>query len=119
MKPHGRVEINLDKVRHLKFSHNGFCVLDEILNPLTPEVLKTHRGQRALLYAGLVHEDRGLTLEQAGNFFDDHDPAYIMNKIAEAMEAARPSVKDGEDTSPNASRPVNGSGTDSLNRPLV
>jgi hypothetical protein len=79
------IEIKLDKVRHLKFGHNALCAMEETLGELVPEVLDSHRGQRAMLYAGLVHEDERLTLEDAGRFFDDHDPAYIMGKIREAV----------------------------------
>jgi len=119
MKPNGVVAIQLDRPRYLKFDHNAFCVMEEVLNPLTPAVLASHRGQRALLYAGLLHEDKALTLERAGNFFDDYDPSVIMKTIAEAIEASRPSAKEGEDTDPNAPRLVRGNGIDSSNRPLV
>ena len=115
------IEIKLDKVRHLKFGHNALCAMEEVLGgPMTETVLASHRGQRALLYAGLLHEDRRLTLEQAGNFFDDFDPAYIMNRIGDAIKASQPpSTEDGADESPNGPRPVNGSGIDSSNRPVV
>ena len=120
MKANAVIEIQLDRPRHLKFDHNAFCLLDEVLNPMTETVLASHRGQRALLYAGLLHEDRRLTLEQAGNFFDDFDPAYIMNRIGDAIKASQPpSTNDGAEELPNGPRPVNGSGTDSSNRPVV
>ena len=89
------IEIKLDKVRHLKFGHNALCAMEEAVGGLmTAEILDSHRGQRAMLYAGLLHEDEQLTLEQAERFFDDHGADYIMRKINEAVGG----VKEG---SPN------------------
>src|SRR5438445_13870769 len=92
---HTEIEIKLDKVRHLKFGHNALCAMEEALGgPMTASVLYSHRGQRAMLYAGLLHEDERLTLEQSGLFFDDHDPVYIMGKIREAVSGTGPDLAD-------------------------
>ena len=95
------VEIKLDKVRHLKFGHNAFCAMEEVLGGfLTGEVLATARGQRAMLFAGLVHEDSTLTVERTGQFFDEYDPIEIMSKVDEAMRVSRPDLKETADTAP-------------------
>jgi hypothetical protein len=124
MKSNGVVEIHLDRPRHLKFNHNAFCTMEDVLNvpkeALTKKLLLTHRGQRAMLYAALLHEDARLTLNQAGQFFDDYDPAHIMDRITEAMRIARPVAKEGEDEDPNVQRSAeDGTGTDSSNKPAV
>ncbi|SRR6266568_7079589 len=92
------IEIKLDKVRHLKFGHNAFCAMEEALGSMTVAVLDSHRGQRAMLFAGLLHEDERLTLEQAGQFFDDHDAGYIMGKIREAVSGTEPDLADRDRT---------------------
>lgn len=42
---------------------------------------------RAILYFGLKHTERGLTIEQVGDWIDDSDLEYIGSRIGACFEA--------------------------------
>lgn len=72
----GHVEITLDKSRRLRYDINAIADLEEKLGRgvgamLSEEAmgLSTVRG---LLWAGLKWEDRGLTVDRAGQLLQDH-----------------------------------------------
>jgi hypothetical protein len=70
----GEYGINLDKSRVLKYDLNAFVLFEETVGrPLdqafdegTPKLADL----RALIWCGLVHEDRSLSLEEAGGLIE-------------------------------------------------
>lgn len=101
--PKAMVEIKLDKKRMLKFDFNAYCTLEDTLAISLAEVSNPMslglRAHRAMLYCGLLHEDDNLTLAEVGQFFDDYDRKYILDKIVEAVKAANPEPEgEGEET---------------------
>ncbi len=70
----GEYAINLDKARVLKYDLNAFVLFEETVGrPLdkafddgTPKLADL----RALIWCGLVHEDRSLSLEEAGGLIE-------------------------------------------------
>lgn len=54
------------------------------------------KNLRTLLWVGLLHEDKELTLEQAGDLMDNIDSIVLIEKILEAYSAAIPVGKEVE-----------------------
>jgi hypothetical protein len=52
---------------------------------------------RALTWAGLLHEDPTLTLEEVGAMLGDADSAEMLDSIMEAYNAAMPEAEEDED----------------------
>jgi hypothetical protein len=64
------IPIYLDKLRHLKFDLNSFCLLEERFGTIEKALQELERGVlravRTILWVGLSHEDPELTEEDAG-----------------------------------------------------
>ena len=87
------VAIQLDRERRLKYDLNAFALLKERhdinLFKADPERLQDPVAVRAMLWAGLVHEDPGLTVEQVGQWVDLGNIKAISETVADAMLAAQ------------------------------
>jgi hypothetical protein len=90
------VPIELDRPRRLRFDVNALAELEMALGGQSfSEVLSGEMGLatiRALLWAGLRHEDRGITLERAGllmqKAIEGGTPLTdILAKVSEAVTA--------------------------------
>lgn len=62
------------------------------------------KNLRMLLWIGLLHEDKDLTLEQVGSLMDDIDSIVLIEKILEAYSAAIPVGKEVEKNPPGSKR---------------
>lgn len=74
----GYVEITIDKPRRLHYDANAICEVETALDKDITEIINGTGGfrtVRALLWGGLLYEDRGLTIERAGRILGD----YIAN----------------------------------------
>jgi len=114
------VLIDLDRPRQLRFSTNALVLLEELLGKATPEIaagLQTgswgFRELRAMLYAGLVGEDRQLTVNAVGELMDLKPLDYLVSKIGEAFDVAFPN----EDTEKNVEAVTPGTGASSSESP--
>ncbi|WP_413373292.1 hypothetical protein [Paenibacillus taichungensis] len=94
------VPINLDKPRNIVFDLNAFIELEEIYGTKQEAVKALQTGGlkhvRAWLWAGLVHEDRSLTVERVGSIFSYTEPEVIVDisdKILRAATGNLPNVK--------------------------
>ncbi len=99
------VKILLDKERTLRFDFNA-CVAYERETGQSISALKDNPGFtsiRALIWAGLLHEEPKLTIERAGAMLDLADLEVYSEAIAEAM--TRAFTKSGSGTRPEASDP--------------
>lgn len=87
MKPF--VMIELDKPRRIRFDTNALCEVEEYLKkPLSSIDYQKELGikeLRLLLWIGLKHEDKTLTLQKVGELMDLADYGEIGAKIAEAL----------------------------------
>jgi len=97
-----KIFVELDKKRELRFDLNAMAELEEIYGDFqeTMEALNKKlsiKAMRALLYAGLKHEDEGLTLKKVGSMVKMSDLAMLTQKITEAFKADMPEEKDLED----------------------
>lgn len=62
------------------------------------------KNLRVLLWGALLHEDKGLTLEQAGKLMDNIDTLVLIGKLLEAYSASIPTGKEAE-KNPTGSSP--------------
>lgn len=99
------VGITLDKERSLRYNINALADLEEITGLNIGEIALSGgmsiRIMRALLWAGLRHESKDLTLREAGNllqkFMDNKgDFNELGEKILEAMKASGLITEDKE-----------------------
>lgn len=102
MKP--SVLIELDKPRNIRLNTNALVKVEEVTGrPISSFLPGTvgMRDIRAFLWAGLLHEDRELTLYETGQLMDrapDYD--YVEDKVTEAIRIAM-NYKDNEKQDPN------------------
>lgn len=95
------VVINLDRPRRLRYSMNALVNVEEVLGkPVGQIVSEFNEGLfgfkdiRAILWAGLLHEDPGLTPEQVGDMIDEAESfAYVAQRVGEALQSAFSSVE--------------------------
>jgi len=86
------VTVKLDKQRKLKYTFNAFCELEEALGRPLASIKGNEfkmKDLRALVWAGLLHESPGLTLEEAGDLIDKADSIEdVTDAVSRAIEAA-------------------------------
>jgi len=92
------IPIQLDKERHLKFDLNAFAELEDIYGDINTAFEAMQRGSikaiRAMLWAGLVHEDKSLTIEQVGEMVHLGNMNEVMSAITKAINEAMPEAGD-------------------------
>ncbi len=93
--PLGHVDITLDRPRRLRLDHNALVTVEELIGkPISRIVAGGELGFReirALVFAGLRHDDRRLTLERVGELLDEyvaqgHDLAHVLDLVTRALE---------------------------------
>ncbi len=90
------VEIELDRTRHLKFDLNAACQIEEHTGKNYFKLLGdglTASDLRVVLWAGLVHEDDTLTIDQIGSMIHPGKIITLMESISEAVTASLPEQK--------------------------
>lgn len=92
-----KIPVQLDKERHLVFDLNAFCEIEDKFGSIT-EAFKavenvSMKAIRALLWAGLLHEDESLTEKEVGKMIDIANISELANAITEAMNTALPDPK--------------------------
>lgn len=95
--PRVKIPLRLDRDRTIILSFNALCRAEEVtgVNFLMGEVtFSSVRIMRALVWAGLLHEDPILTLEQVGDMIEEAGADKISGLIISAYVAAMPEVKD-------------------------
>lgn len=105
--------ITLDKPRHLRFDINAMVTFEELtgLNLLKESALRQIEKNmsvaqfRSFLFACLVHEDKTLTLEQVGRLINTENMQEILDKIAQAQQAAAPEPEVAKSKRPLAPKP--------------
>jgi len=90
------IKLSDGKERELRLDYNALCRAERALNVFGIDIGKALAGSvglsalRAILWAGLSHEDKTLTEEKVGELIDLAELPYIGQKIAEAFAAAFP-----------------------------
>ena len=88
------VVITLDKERILKFNLNALILAEEITGKKLASLGTDADGfdmvfLRGMLFAGLKHEDKELTLEQVGDMIDMDNMEEVTTKLGEAMQSLK------------------------------
>ena len=95
-----KVYIELDKKREIRFDMNALAELEEIYGSFDKAMaaLKNSsiKAMRALLYSGLKHEDKKLTIEQVGAMVDMASLSSVTMKITEAFQRNLPEPEELE-----------------------
>ncbi|MGF7046401.1 hypothetical protein J2T13_000877 [Paenibacillus sp. DS2015] len=88
-----KIPIMLDKGRTLIFDFNAFAEIDEMYGDYKKGLAALGTGSlktvRAFLWAGLVHEDKDLTVEKLGSLLTSVDPEYIIGLSEKILQAAK------------------------------
>lgn len=103
------IPIELDRTRRLRFDMNALAALEENgLNVFDDETLanlerlvKSPSRIRLFVWAGLLHEDPELTLQQVGALIAGDGFLPAMNAVAASLEQALPKA-DAEGNAPEA-----------------
>ena len=96
------IPIQLDKQRHLRFDFNALCALEDELGLSIAKLGNILAGSvglkdlRAIVWAGLIHEDESLSVKDVGNFLELGEMAEIADKIRQAFEIAFPAEEEGK-----------------------
>ena len=95
--PKQSVSVKLgDKTRHLRYNFNALVALEEALGSPISEIGTLVSGSvrlkdlRAIVWAGLLHEDADVTEKDVGSWLDLSMLGEIADKVREAFEAALP-----------------------------
>ena len=91
-----RIPIELDKPRTLLYDMNAFIELEEMFGTVEDAMKavasKKMKPMRAFLWAGLIHEDEGLTEKQVGAMLTMENMEGIINKLNAAMQSSMPEI---------------------------
>lgn len=86
------VTINLDRPRTLRYGMNALATIEDITGKSILTLDLNNVGVKdllAIVYGGLYHEDKTLTIEKVGELIDDFsDLTEIAEKLGEALTEA-------------------------------
>lgn len=89
------ISITLDKERHLLFDMNSMASFEDVTNRSFFEFAQnmgkmTAKELRAFLWAGLVHEDKALTVEQVGSMISTANMGDIQKSLLTSVTSNLP-----------------------------
>jgi hypothetical protein len=92
------ITIMLDKERHMQFSLNAMCDLEEKFGDVGKAMDAMQEGSmkaiRYLLYLSLANEDETLTEKKVGALINVNTLAEVMHKLTEAMVISMPEANE-------------------------
>jgi hypothetical protein len=104
------IDIELDKPRRLLFDLNAMAAYeketgDNFLD--LPKKAVSATLLRVVLWAGLIHEDKALTIDQVGAMLDPENMVSVQEKIVKAVSVNSPEVPEKQEgePDPNALKP--------------
>ena len=91
MKTKNMVTINLDKERHLYFNLNSLELIEDLTGKTIDKIGEgmSMKMLKAIVFAGLVHEDKALTLEAVGDMIGFEDIEQVSEAIGKAFEGLK------------------------------
>ena len=118
LRPKG-VNVQLDKERSILFDLNAFAELEDLYGTIEDAMAALEKGSlkavRAILWAGLVHEDIQLTEKKVGSLVTLPDLPVLSEAIKQAFEEAMPAEMKEEmeqaAADPNTKAPKKAPGT--------
>lgn len=98
------IEVELDKTRTLRFDLNAFAELEENFGTIDQALGAMEKGSikalRAILWAGLIHEDEELTIKQVGKLITLADLPGLTEGINNAIVNSVPKTEE-QNQNPN------------------
>jgi hypothetical protein len=91
-KHRGYVEVKLDKKRNLHYDMNALAEIEDALGVQLSEladVKMTIKNIRAILWAGLIHEDPELTPQSVGALVDLENLEEVQEAVTVAFSASQ------------------------------
>jgi len=86
------ITIELDRPRTLRYGMNALAKIEDITKKSIISIDLNNIGIRdllAIIYAGLYHEDKSLTVEKVGDLVDEYsDMNTVAEKVGEAFTLA-------------------------------
>lgn len=86
------ITINLDKPRTLRYGMNALAKIEDVTGKSLLAFDLNNVGVKdllAIIYSGLCHEDKNLTIEQVGDLIDEYSGiSEIAEKLGEALTEA-------------------------------
>lgn len=81
------VKITLDKERNLYFNLNSLEIIEELTGKSIDKITENMnmKSLKAIVYAGLVHEDKSLTVEAVGEMIGFDDISRVSEAIGQAF----------------------------------
>ncbi|WP_304428075.1 hypothetical protein [uncultured Clostridium sp.] len=81
------VKIVLDKERNLYFNLNSLEIIEELTGKTIDKITENlnMKSLKAIVYAGLIHEDKSLTVEAVGDMIGFNDISRVSEAIGEAF----------------------------------
>lgn len=81
------ITLELDRVRTLKFTLNSLEIIEDLTGQSLDKIGQSMNMKtlKALLFAGLVHEDKELTPEQIGDMIEVGDLERVSQALSEAL----------------------------------
>ena len=107
--PEVRVPLQLDRPRILILDFNALCRVEEVTGVsllVGQPAFSSMRMMRALVWAGLLHQDPTLTLEFVGNLIQEADAEEVLGAIMNAYDVAMPEPDTSEEGAPEGADPT-------------
>lgn len=108
-----KIAINVGgKERHIYFNMNAFVALEDAYGNLEGMLAALNSGSikavRKFLFIGFMHEDKTLTEDEVGSWFDMSNVNEVSNAISDALSLALPKAPAVEEKQedPNAESPA-------------
>lgn len=100
------ITITLDKPRTLRYGMNALAKIEDITGKTLMSLDLGNVGIKdllAIVYAGLCHEDKSLTIDKVGDLIDEYtDLSAIAEKIGDALTEAFGTAKEKNDSTGEA-----------------
>lgn len=97
--------IDLDKERHLRLDLNAFCLLEDAYGDAFAVLEGAEKGSikalRAVVWAGLAHEDEALTEKEVGRMINPGNLAEVSQTIQEIIGYYLPDPKNSPSPAPD------------------
>jgi hypothetical protein len=88
----GSIPVQMDRTREFKIGMKAFMAIEKTLGKSVGELnLKklTHEEAMIIIWAGILHDDKELTIEKVTDLVDEHmTPAEITDLLSKAFEVA-------------------------------
>lgn len=98
-----KYKIKLDKERSLLFDLNAYEILEDIYGTLPAAITALQKDEKRMrniknfLYAGLIHEDKEITIEKAGTLGGYRNLSDISEILITAFMDVMPEAKEGSE----------------------